>query len=101
MNKHLLMAFTAMSLLGGCSMSPDYTPPKVKVSELYLNAATEGVSQEALAYQAWWRQFNDPQLNALVAKAQQQNISLQIASERVRAARAYQAAVSSLKVPTV
>ncbi|MFB2680995.1 efflux transporter outer membrane subunit [Shewanella mangrovisoli] len=101
MNKHLLMAFTAISLLGGCSMSPDYAPPKVKVSELYLNAATEGVSQEALAYQAWWRQFNDPQLNALVAKAQQQNISLQIASERVRAARAYQAAVSSLKVPTI
>ncbi|WP_338140115.1 TolC family protein [Aeromonas allosaccharophila] len=49
----------------------------------------------------WWQQFNDPQLDRLVMAAQQQNIPIRMASERIKAAQSYQAAVSSLKVPTV
>ncbi len=101
MKKHILTALVAMNLLGGCSMAPDYQVPEVKVSNLYFNTDIQGVNADDVVHQEWWHQFNDPQLNALVKAAQQQNISLQIASERIRGARAYQSAVSSLKVPTV
>ncbi|WP_260846634.1 TolC family protein [Shewanella algae] len=101
MKKHILAAIVAVTLVSGCSMAPDYQLPSVKVSELYFNADTQGVAAQALDYQEWWRQFNDPQLDALVAKAQQQNINLKIAAERIRSAQAYETAVSSLKLPSV
>ena len=41
---------------------------------------------------AWWNDFNDPELNALIDRAVKSNLDLKIAVARVREARAqYQA----------
>lgn len=112
MYKFKLTSLFGLLLLGGCSMAPDYEKPNLPINDVYLNAADlHGVEsftteqedkqsqQQELA--TWWYQFNDPILNDLVARAQQQNISLKVVSQRIQQAQSYEAAVSSLKVPTV
>jgi NodT family efflux transporter outer membrane factor (OMF) lipoprotein len=44
--------------------------------------------QEPLQVEKWWTTFNDPVLDSLVRRAVQSNLNVQIAAERVRAARA-------------
>lgn len=91
----------AAMALAGCSVTPDYQPPHVEVDELYLYHHTEGVSTKPVEQPYWWTRFNDPELNALVATVQQQNISLQVAQLRVQSARAYRTAVATARIPTI
>ena len=88
-------------MLTGCSMTPDYTPPEMTMSEAYTQIEGVNGSQILSSDQAWWKGFNDPILNQLVENAQQQNIPLRIASERIKMAESYHEMVSSFKVPTV
>ena len=89
--------------LSGCATGPDYQLPDQTLDTEYLYQQTAGTSQQAIPASAstWWYQFNDTMLNQLVADAQQQNIPLKIAAERIKAAQAYQNVVESFKVPTV
>ncbi len=77
--------------------------PQQTLDTEYLYQQAAGTSQQAIPASAstWWYQFNDTMLNQLVADAQQQNIPLKIAAERIKAAQAYQNVVESFKVPTV
>ncbi|MEG0009563.1 MAG: efflux transporter outer membrane subunit [Aeromonas sp.] len=101
MNKRRLSALIALLLLGGCSLAPDYQPPAHSVSQFYLNQATPGTQAGGESPLAWWHQFQDPELDALVLAAQRQNISLKIASQRIQQAQAYQETIASFKVPTL
>ncbi|MAB98059.1 MAG: hypothetical protein CMK71_08320 [Pseudomonadaceae bacterium] len=101
MTKLALTTLTTALLLSGCSMTPTYEKPSVPVSELYLNQNTAGVTSAPANSNSWWTQFNDPQLNQLVIRAQNQNVSLQIVSQRIQAAQAYHKVISSMKVPTI
>lgn len=49
------------------------------------NAAAGGLAPDL---DSWWRAFDDPALNALVERALTDNLNIQIASERLQAARA-------------
>ncbi|WP_247663246.1 efflux transporter outer membrane subunit [Shewanella sp. MMG014] len=85
-------------LLGGCSMTPDYQAPEtVGLDHVYLHAD----NTQQIETDMWWNNFSDPQLDRLVEEVQQQNISIQIAAERITAAQSYESMVSSLKIPTV
>ncbi|WP_244899724.1 hypothetical protein [Shewanella japonica] len=85
-------------LLGGCSMTPDYQAPEtVGLDHVYLHAD----NTQQIETDMWWKNFSDPQLDRLVEEVQQQNISIQIAAERITAAQSYESMVSSLKIPTV
>lgn len=101
MNKCRLSALIALLMLGGCSLAPDYQTPTQPVSQAYLNQATPGTQVGGESPLAWWHQFNDPELDALVLAAQRQNITLKIASQRIQQAQAYQEAIASFKVPTL
>lgn len=86
-------------LLSGCSVTPEYqAPDTISTDAVYMH---QGEHSQQHTTGHWWRQFNDPQLDQLIADMQAQNINLQIAAERIQAAAAYQQAVASLKVPTV
>ncbi|MBY5990870.1 efflux transporter outer membrane subunit [Ferrimonas balearica] len=87
--------------LAGCSVTPEYQAPTTEAGDLYLNQAVAGVAGAPIEDEAWWRRFNDPELDALVASVQQQNISLQLAQQRIQSARAYRSAVATAKIPTV
>ncbi|MBY6186702.1 efflux transporter outer membrane subunit [Marinobacter hydrocarbonoclasticus] len=98
--RKLSVVIAAMAL-AGCSVTPDYQAPETTTSSLYLYQHAEGVSSDAIEQPYWWTRFNDPELDALVATVQQQNISLQQAQLRIQSARAYRAAVATTKIPTV
>ncbi len=80
-------------LLGGCMIGPDYVRPTIdaptawRVSDPAAQdlAATEfgNNSGNNLANTAWWEQFNDPVLNALIVSALHGSKDLLSASARV------------------
>jgi NodT family efflux transporter outer membrane factor (OMF) lipoprotein len=71
-------------LLGGCTVGPDYHPPKMEVPGSY--AATQPAVAEPLTQ--WWETFHDPKLNDLIARAVASNLDLRLAEQRVLEARA-------------
>ncbi len=71
--------------LSACSSAPQYADPQMP--EGWFSAAgAQAADAETLA--AWWRQFDDPQLTALVHRAMQQNHDVRLAMARVDSARA-------------
>ena len=92
------LAISTALLLTGCSIGPDYQVPTVTLEETYMNAQNTDSFEETAG---WWYRFDDPVLNQLVEDAQQQNISLRVASERIQIAKNYHKIVESYKLPTV
>jgi NodT family efflux transporter outer membrane factor (OMF) lipoprotein len=72
----------------GCMIGPNYQRPKVSVSQNWGETQDPRVSTESTTYRDWWRAFNDPALDRLVARAYRDNLTLQQASVRVLQARA-------------
>ena len=79
----------ALVLSAGCAVGPDYRPP-VNPPAALVNARSTDLAP--LAAQSpdglWWQQFEDAELDSLIARALDSNLDLQMALDRVRAARA-------------
>jgi len=69
-----------MVLASGCTVGPDYQRPTVEVPTDWRIREHEA---KELADTDWWRQFNDPVLNELIATALRENKDLLIAAARV------------------
>ncbi|MBI5062126.1 MAG: efflux transporter outer membrane subunit [Desulfatitalea sp.] len=68
-------------LLNGCwSVGPDYVRPEVQTPATWR---LEEKEVRDLANTAWWEQFNDPALKALVTEGLAQNKDVRIATARV------------------
>jgi outer membrane protein, multidrug efflux system len=67
-------------LLAGCAVGPDYHRPTVESPASFRFADANAVPETTMA---WWSQFNDPVLDALIEKATAQNKDLAIAAARV------------------
>ena len=90
----LLAALT----LGGCTVGPDYEPPRVDMPAGWVSptsAEPAAATQPSVAVEVappqiarWWAHFNDPVLESLVLRALENNLDLRIATIRVREARA-------------
>jgi NodT family efflux transporter outer membrane factor (OMF) lipoprotein len=78
----VLLAFT------GCMVGPNYQRPKVSVSPSFGETGDPRLSAESTNYRDWWKAFNDPALDRLVARAYRDNLTLQQAGVRVLQARA-------------
>ena len=78
----VLLAFT------GCMVGPNYQRPKVSVSPSWVETGDPRVSAESTNYRDWWKAFNDPALDRLVARAYRDNLTLRQAGVRVLQARA-------------
>ena len=90
----LLMALT------GCMVGPDYKRPKVEIPADY-RAATVAKDQAPLVDTKWWDLFKDPQMQALIRLALDQNKDLRLAVARVDAARAQLGIVGAGRYPQV
>ena len=80
MPRRIALALILLSCIGGCTLGPDYRRPTVDIPagwRIEENQARE------LADTAWWRQFNDPVLDGLIATAISENKDLQIAAARI------------------
>jgi multidrug efflux system outer membrane protein len=83
-----LLAATASALtLAACAVGPHYQAPQTPPPAAYVNADPAhfaATNPEA----AWWRQFEDPVLDDLVAQGLAANLDLKVAVAHVREARA-------------
>lgn len=77
-----LLAF----LLAGCMVGPRYSAP-VEAPVVVRNAGPSVVSS-ATSDLTWWKQFQDPMLDALMSRALASNLDVAIAVARVGQARA-------------
>jgi outer membrane protein, multidrug efflux system len=68
------------ALLAGCMMGPDYKRPAVDAPESF-RFEPKTVAQTANT--AWWQQYGDPVLDALIAEALANNQSVKIAAANV------------------
>src|ERR1700746_2825734 len=81
----------AALLLSGCAIGPNYHRPAVQAPTIFRDAedSEQPEAQSAsVADLPWWQVFHDPQLQELIRTALKQNYDLQLAVERVTAARA-------------
>ena len=91
-------------MLSGCMVGPNYKRPLVQTPATYrdLNANPQLQTQTAsFADLPWWQVFQDPQLQELIHTALKQNYDLQIATERINAARAQVAITRSQLFPQI
>jgi NodT family efflux transporter outer membrane factor (OMF) lipoprotein len=93
----------AFTLLTACTVGPDYVRPKAEVPEVYKEVEGWKVAQpkDHLVRGAWWKIFNDPQLNALEEQANISNQSLMVAEAQFRQARALVQSARASYFPTV
>ncbi|UVO16425.1 efflux transporter outer membrane subunit [Stutzerimonas stutzeri] len=97
------MKFFALSLLtlalSACAVGPDYRAPQPEPAQIE-RATAEGYDRSRFEA-AWWRQFDDPTLDALVSKSLAENRELRIAYARLQAARAIRDDIGNDRLPTV
>lgn len=72
--------------LDGCTVGPDYVRPDSPLPEKW-QASPEVKSAVSRDYQQWWKSFNDPILNELIAQAAEANLDFQAALARIRDSR--------------
>jgi NodT family efflux transporter outer membrane factor (OMF) lipoprotein len=77
----------AICSLTACKVGPNFHEPKEAVPDHYSGAVDDRVT-DANPDPIWWRQFNDPQLDALETQAAAGNLDLKAAFLRIVEARA-------------
>jgi len=97
-------AILVSALFAGCMVGPNYHRPAVQTPTSFRDLSDKSQVQAATASYAdlpWWQVFQDPQLQELIRTALKQNYDLQIATERINAARAQVAITRSSLFPQV
>lgn len=98
----IVVAALALSALGGCMVGPNYHRPDVQTPTAYRTLAPDAQAQVvSYADLPWWEVFHDPKLQELIRTALKQNYDLQLATERINAARAELAITRSSLYPQV
>jgi multidrug efflux system outer membrane protein len=99
-----LSAVLSFGLLVGCAVGPKYHRPAVQTPNAFRDVTTDSQQQAQAASYAdlpWWQVFRDPTLQELIRTALKQNYDLQLATERINAARSQVAITRSGLFPQV
>ncbi len=82
-----LLSLCSVAALAGCmaAETADTSPPATTPAT-YVHGGTARL--EEIGLQAWWQEFRDPQLNALMARGLAQNLDIATALARVRKSEA-------------
>jgi multidrug efflux system outer membrane protein len=100
----LVAAALLCSSICGCMVGPNYHRPAVQTPASFRDVSNKPqIEAQAASYAdlPWWQVFQDPQLQELIRTALKQNYDLQIATERINAARAQVAITRSSLFPQV
>ena len=74
------VAMTASLLLAGCMVGPDYKRPETGLPATFIEPNAPGtVAGDAGVPEQWWKLYNDPVLDALVADGLAYNSEVQAA----------------------
>jgi len=106
------LVLTAIAM-ASCAVGPTYHTPDTQVPTTFDAVARGAASPTARAADAnsaattgvdvatWWHALNDPELDSLVERAVRSNPDLQIALDRLQAARTYEIAIIGTALPEV
>jgi multidrug efflux system outer membrane protein len=96
---HSTALFAALLVTGCASVGPDYHAPKERPVTLQGGGPAQrtGVDFEV----QWWKQFGDPTLDSLIARAAKGSPDLRIAVARLNQARAALGTAQSQQVPDI
>src|ERR1044071_3922703 len=95
------MAMLLCLFAAGCSVGPNYHRPETAAPPVWQEAQQSGIDTQAGQLAEWWKEFKDPVLDGLVARAVKNNLDLRIAEARVREERATLAATAAGLWPTL
>ena len=82
MRRLVTVALCAMGL-AACTVGPDYTRPTIDTPATFTYSPKDAADT---ANTQWWKQFNDPVLDALIAEALANNQNVKVAVGNVEAA---------------
>ena len=103
-NFSLILVMSAAILMSACAVGPNYHRSDVQIPDSF-RASGESPQAESqttsFADLPWWQVFHDPQLQELIRIALKQNYDLQLATERISAARAQVGITRSSQFPQV
>ena len=100
-----LSALAAALLFAGCAaVGPDFKRPEVPWLAGWSSGSLDSLTAEERGLpkaqtEEWWRNFNDPVLDGLVAEAQRVNLDVRTAGMRILEARAQLKIAGSLLYP--
>jgi multidrug efflux system outer membrane protein len=97
-SRRAVVAGLGAALLAGCTLGPDYQRPELKAPAAFQYEPAQAAQT---ADTAWWRQFQDPQLEQLIAEALKHNTNVQIAAANVEQAAALLTTTRSQLFPTL
>lgn len=94
------LAPVLLLLVTSCaSVGPEFVKPDVEVANEWSEPVTGGLETAPAELVEWWRVFNDPVLDELVAAALRDNNNLEVAGLRVLEARAQLGIATGSKYP--
>ena len=91
---------TTLALLSGCVVGPNYKPPSEQAPAKWATQLAAGESDAPAALASWWTSFKDPDLDTFISTAVRSNLTLRVAEERVREARAARDVVAGGRWPS-
>jgi multidrug efflux system outer membrane protein len=100
----LMSTILSLTAMTGCMVGPNYHRPAVQTPTAYRDLKEDQQAQAQTASFAdlpWWQVFQDPQLQELIRTALKENYDLQLATERIAAARSQVAITRSSLFPQV
>jgi len=100
--RNLIAAVLCSGFLSACMVGPNYHRPVVQTPNTFPDLAQNPhIQAQTASYAAlhWWEVFKDPKLQELIRTALRQNYDLQLATERINAARAQLAVTRSSLFP--
>lgn len=89
----------ATTALVACTVGPDYQHPVLDIQSQWHEAGPETPTTNSASLALWWQGFRDAKLNALIAKALQDNLDLQAADAKLAASRAQTAITTAVLWP--
>ena len=101
--KHSI-AVLCTAFLSACLVGPKYRRPVVQTPNTFRDLADNlQIKAQSASYAdlPWWQVFKDPRLQELIRTALKQNYDLEIATERINAARAQLAVARSSLFPQI
>jgi NodT family efflux transporter outer membrane factor (OMF) lipoprotein len=89
------------SALAACAVGPNYHVPEPDQPRAFVAQPSVPATAPEIDFGGWWKSLNDPQLDSLVERAVRSNLDLQVALDRLQAARTYEAVVLGRALPDV
>src|SRR6185503_9336442 len=101
MKTFLTPLLTAL-VLAGCATAPEIDPASIPAAPASFKEEgrwTQAAPAEAAPRGEWWRSFADPVLDDLIARADRNNTTIQVAAARLDQARAFVRASRANQLP--